>query len=201
MGSGEDEQMTSLHRLAQAGLWFGGTLVLLAAFVIAVDVVLRRLFNGSIGGADELAGYALAIGTAWGLAAALLDRAHIRIDSLYLLFPRGLRHLLDALGVVLLAAFFSLVAWHGTGVVAQSWMSGSRSQSDLQTPTVVPQLLWLAGLVLFVIVALVLLGRALMLVAQGDHAAVARAIGTRSAAEAAEAEVPALTERAQNRGR
>src|SRR5918992_738028 len=128
--------MNSLHRLAQAGLWSGGALVLLASVLIAVDVVLRKVFNASIGGADELAGYALAIGTAWGLGAALLDRAHIRIDSLYVLFPRGLRHLIDALGVVLLVGFFSMIAWHGAGVVAQSWISGSRSQSALQTPTV-----------------------------------------------------------------
>ena len=34
-----------------------------------------RFLDRSIGGADELAGYSLAIGTAWGLGAALLDRA------------------------------------------------------------------------------------------------------------------------------
>jgi TRAP-type C4-dicarboxylate transport system permease small subunit len=192
--------MTGIHRLAQAGLWFGGALVLLAAVLIAVDVVLRRVFNASIGGADELAGYALAIGAAWGLGAALLDRAHIRIDSLYLLFPRGFRHLLDALGLVLLVGFFSLVAWHGSNVVAQSWISGSRSQSDLQTPTVVPQVLWLAGVIVFIVVGLVLLGQAFARLAKGDHAGVARAIGTRSAAEVIEAEVPALKERARKGG-
>ena len=50
-----------------------------------------------------------------------------------------------------------MVAWHGSGVVMQSWTSGSRSQSDLQTPTVIPQVLWIAGLLLFVVVGLVLL--------------------------------------------
>jgi TRAP-type C4-dicarboxylate transport system permease small subunit len=158
--------------------------------------VLRRLFSASIGGADELAGYALAIGTAWGLGAALLDRVHIRIDSLYLLFPSWVRHLLDVLGLTLLVGFFALVAWHGAGVVAQSWISGSRSQSDLQTPTVVPQLLWIAGLVLFVAVGLVLLGHGLMLLAKGDDAGAARAMGTRSAEEEVEAELIALKERA-----
>jgi TRAP-type C4-dicarboxylate transport system permease small subunit len=192
--------MTSIHRVAQAGLWFGGALVLLAALLIAVDVVLRKVFNASIGGADELAGYALAIGTAWGLGAALLDRAHIRIDSLYLRFPRGLRHVLDALGLMLLVGFFSLVAWHGWNVVAQSWIAGSRSQSDLQTPTVVPQALWIAGLIVFVVVGFVLLVRALVLLARGDHAGVARAIGTRSAADTVETEVAALKERARGGG-
>jgi TRAP-type mannitol/chloroaromatic compound transport system permease small subunit len=111
-----------------------------------------------------------------------------------------LRHVLDALGLMLLVGFFSLVAWHGWNVVAQSWIAGSRSQSDLQTPTVVPQVLWIAGLVVFVMVGFELLARALVLLARGDHAGVARAIGTRSAADAVEAEVPALKDRARGGG-
>ena len=49
-----------LQRLTRYGLWFGGALVLLAALLIGVDVTLRKFFQTSIGGADELAGYALA---------------------------------------------------------------------------------------------------------------------------------------------
>src|SRR5215831_1184128 len=126
--SGEDRMERSLaamRQLTRWGLWFGGTLVLLAALLIGVDVVLRKFFSRSIGGADELAGYALAIGSAWGLAAALVDRAHIRIDSLYILFPRWLRLALDLAGLLLLIGFFALIAWHGSGVVMQSWVSGS----------------------------------------------------------------------------
>lgn len=42
--------------------------MLLAAVLIGIDVVIRKFFATSIGGADELAGYALAIGTSWGWA-------------------------------------------------------------------------------------------------------------------------------------
>ena len=83
--------MQRARRVAHWGLWFGGALVLLAALLIGVDVVLRKFFDASIGGADELAGYALALGAAWALAATLLERAHIRIDSLYVLLSRRLR--------------------------------------------------------------------------------------------------------------
>ena len=72
--------LAGVRRLSQWGLWFGGALVLLAAILIGVDVVLRVVFNRSIGGADELSGYALAIGTVWSLGAALLDRALIRFE-------------------------------------------------------------------------------------------------------------------------
>ena len=126
-----------------------GVLVLLAAILIGIDVLMRKFLARSIGGADELAGYSLAIGTAWGLGAALLDRAHIRIDSLYMRFPARARLAFDFAGLVLFLTFFGLIAWHGWGVVEQSWTSGSRSQSALETPTVMPQLLWFAGLLGF----------------------------------------------------
>src|SRR3954451_10155442 len=119
-----DQVMNGVRRFTHWGLWFGGALILLAAVLIGIDVLMRKFLARSIGGADELAGYALAIGSAWGLAAALVDRAHIRIDSLYILFPTWLRIALDLAGLVLFIAFFTLVAWHGSGVVMQSWTSG-----------------------------------------------------------------------------
>jgi len=173
--------MDGVRRFAHAGLWFGGALILLAAMLIGVDVLMRKFLNASIGGADELAGYALAIGTAWGLGAALIDRAHIRIDSLYVLFPRKLRLALDCAALILFVAFFALMTWHGLGVVSQSWTSGSRSQSALETPTFVPQALWIAGLIGFVAAGIVLFVYALAVIARGDLAGAARTIGTRSA--------------------
>src|SRR5437868_1870170 len=97
------------RRFSQWGLWFGGALVLFAAVLIGVDVLMRKFLARSIGGADELAGYSLAIGTAWGLAATLIDRAHIRIDSLYVLFPQKLRLSLDVPALALFIAFFGLM--------------------------------------------------------------------------------------------
>lgn len=106
-----------MQRLTRYGLWLGGGLVLAAALLIGVDVTLRKFFQTSIGGADELAGYALAVGSAWSLGAALVERAHIRIDSLYILFPRPVRLALDFVGLALLLAFFGLIARHGWSVV------------------------------------------------------------------------------------
>ena len=175
--------LKAAHAAARAGLWFGGVLILLAAVLIGIDVVLRRLFATSIGGADELAGYALAIGSAWALAATLLERGHIRIDSLYGLLPSPVRMALDFLGLGLMVAFFALVGWHGIGVVEQSWTAGSRSQSALETPIIVPQLIWVLGLGMFVLVGVALCLAALTILFRGDHGAVAQLIGTRSSEE------------------
>jgi TRAP-type C4-dicarboxylate transport system permease small subunit len=194
-----DRTMAGVRRFAQWGLWFGGALILLAAVLIGIDVLMRKFLARSIGGADELAGYALAIGTAWGLAAALIDRAHIRIDSLYVLFPQKPRLALDVAAVALLIGFFALMTWHGLGVVSQSWTSGSRSQSALETPTVIPQFLWIVGLAAFVIVGVFLLASAFVMASRGDLRGVARAISTRSAEEEVEDEIRDLKQR-QNGG-
>lgn len=187
--------MTGVRRFAQWGLWFGGALVLLAAVLIGIDVLMRKFLARSIGGADELAGYSLAIGTAWGLGATLLDRAHIRIDSLYVLFPQKLRLILDIAAIVLLVGFFALTTWHGLGVVSQSWTSDSRSQSALETPTIIPQALWIAGLAAFVVIGVLLLLQALRTALSGDLRGSAKLISTRSAEEEVEDEIRDLKDR------
>jgi TRAP-type mannitol/chloroaromatic compound transport system permease small subunit len=106
-----------------------------------------------------------------------------------MLLPRWLRLALDFAGLALFIAFFALIARHGWSVVQQSWISGSRSQSALATPTVIPQSLWLAGLALFFLVGLALLAHAAALLARGNAAAAAQAISTRSAAEAVQKEI------------
>jgi len=187
--------MTLARRVSRLSLWFSGTLVLLAAVLIGIDVLLRKFFETSIGGADELAGYALAIGTSWSLGAALLDRAHIRIDSLYGFFSRWLRLALDLPGLVLFVGFFGLIAWRGWIVVEQSWVSASRSHTALATPTVIPQSVWVFGLAMLVVMGCLLFVHAVVLIARGEAGAAASAIGTRSAAEEVGEEVRILKAR------
>lgn len=192
--------MSALRRINQFGLWFGGALILSAALIVGVDVLMRKFLDRSMGGADELSGYALAIGTTWGLGATLLDRAHIRIDSLYVLFPNRLRLALDLVGILLFLGFFGMIGWHGLGVVAQSWTSGSRSQSALETPTVIPQFLWIAGLGLFVVTAALLLLQALVFATRGETQAMAQIVSTRSAEEEVEDEIRDLKQRQAREG-
>lgn len=183
------------RRINRYSLWFSGILILLAALIIGVDVLLRKFFQSSIGGADELAGYSLALGTAWSLGAALMDRAHIRIDSLYGFFPRRMRLTLDLTGLALFLGFFGLVAWRGWSVLEQSWVSSSRSHTALATPTVIPQAIWLVGLVIFLLLGCFLFGYAIYLIWRGEKGAAAKLIGTRAAAEEVEAEIRYLEQR------
>jgi TRAP-type mannitol/chloroaromatic compound transport system permease small subunit len=184
-----DPLLRLARRIARVGVWFGGVLLIAAALLIGVEVVIRKVFSISIGGADELAGYALAISTSWALAFALLERAHIRIDSLYVHLPVRLCAVLDIVGLALLCAFFGLITWYGFGVFRTSFTLGAQSLSPLGTPLVVPQLLWVLGFVMFLAVALLLLIRALGALVRGDLATVRRLVGSRTLREEVAAEL------------
>jgi len=184
-----------VESISRVGAVVGGAMLLLASILICLDVTLRYTISKTLGGADELSGYALAIASAWGFSAALLTRSHIRIDTAYVRVGPRMRAALDLLSLVTLAGFMTLITWHGWGVVKQSWVSGSRSLSDLETPVIIPQALWFAGLVFFVVVALLLLVHSLRALVAGDLPKFFELIGSKSAVAEAEEEVRA-TERA-----
>ena len=175
--------------ISRVGAIVGGALLLLAALTVCVDIFLRYTFSMTLGGADELSGYALAISSAWGFSAALLSRSHIRIDTAYVRVPRRARAALDVLSLAVFAFFISLVTWYGWDVLHQSWVSDSHSLSAIQMPLVIPQALWFAGLVFFVAVAVLLLARALLAWLKGDLNKLFGLIGSKTAVAEAEEEV------------
>ena len=65
------------------GAWAGGAMILLAAVVVTVEVISRKLLAFAFSGSDEIAAYLFAIGTSWSLAHVLVTRGHVRIDVLY----------------------------------------------------------------------------------------------------------------------
>lgn len=178
--------------VSRGGAIAGGALLMVAAITICVDITLRFAFAWTVGGADELSGYALAIASAWGFSTALLSRSHIRIDTVYVRVKSRIRAALDLISLASLAFFVALVAWHAWGVLRQSYVSGSRSLSAIETPLVVPQALWFLGLVFFVAIALLLLARALFALMTGDLDKLFDLIGSKSAVAEAKEEIVAV---------
>lgn len=167
-------------RTAQVGAWFGGALVLASALLVTLDVLLRKFLNVTLGGADLIAGYALAIGSAWAFVFTFVGRAHIRIDTFYLHLPRPLQLAADIVGLVLMIGFFGTVTWFALGVTEQSIALGSRSLSNLQIPVAIPQIIWVAGLLFFVLAMVLTLGRALWLMLSGRGNEARSLIGSRT---------------------
>lgn len=180
--------LNASDRLAVWSIRGGGGLMFVAALMIALDVLLRKLFRVTLGGADELAGYAMAIGCAWSFSYVLLKRGNVRVDAIYNLLPAKLRIVLDLLAVVALGSFAMVLARYGYEVLATSWELGSRSNSELKAPLWLPQGMWWLGLVQLVLTACVLLVRALALLIDRNPAEFRALLGAKTIAEEAAAE-------------
>jgi TRAP-type C4-dicarboxylate transport system permease small subunit len=131
---------------------FGGIFLGLAV-VVAVETISRKLFNVSLQGADELGGYALAVGSTIAFSLALMGRNHIRVDVFHEKFPRGLQAALNWLSIVALAVFGAFIAWIAFKVISDTLQYGSTAQTPWATPLIWPQSVWYAGLVTFALVA------------------------------------------------
>lgn len=130
-----------------------GAIFIVLAFAVTVETLVRKIFNFSLQGVDELGGYSLAIGSTLAFGLAVIGRNHIRVDVFHENFPRWLKALLNWVSIVLLtalAALFVAVSWR---VLSESLEYGSTAQTPWATPLIYPQSFWYAGLVLFLLIA------------------------------------------------
>ncbi len=174
--------------LSRGAVWFGGALTLACVFLICFDVLARKFFGFTTGGADELSGYVFAISTSWALAFVVLQRANVRVDVLYQHLPVRLSAILDWLSLVALGVFMVFLTYHASSVAQTSWIRHAAANTPLATPLWVPQGLWVLGLLWMCVVLALMLIRASVALVTGDLATVRALCGVRSAEEEAEEE-------------
>jgi TRAP-type C4-dicarboxylate transport system permease small subunit len=155
-------------KINRLGVWIGGSLMILTSLLIGVEVVLRKLFSISIGGADELSSYVLAISCSWAFGYALLEKAHIRIDILYARFPQRLKVLLDISSLLIFVCYLLPLCYFAGLVFKTSLFKNSTANTPLQTPLWIPQGIWLLGLVVFLLTMLVMLAASVVRLSKGD---------------------------------
>lgn len=170
----------AMHGLSRVLVWIGGVLILGSAVLVTVEVILRKFFNISLGGADEISGYAFAIATSLGFAFALFERAHIRVDALFVVLPRAARLALSFFGLALLIGFASVVGLQAFSLVADTLEFGSRSITPLRTPLAWPQIPWLIGWGFFIFCGIVLFIGALYAVLTGSPDKAEKMIGVKT---------------------
>ncbi len=179
------------HTLSRIGIWTAGALTIASVLLIAYDVTVRRLFGITMGGSDELSGYAFAISTSWALAFTVLERANVRVDVIYQHLPVRLAAVLDWLALVALGVFSVYLTHYAWQVAETSWVRNAAANTPLATPLWIPQALWVAGLAWFSIVLALLLVRASTALVSGDINTVQAVCGLRSAQDEAEEEAAA----------
>jgi TRAP-type C4-dicarboxylate transport system permease small subunit len=178
-----DRLLGVANKSSQVLVWVGGTMLLFAAVLTTLEVFLRKFLNFSFGGADEISGYCFAISTAMAFSYATLQRAHVRIDALYIHLPRAAQLFLDIVGFLALGFFLILACSQAFAVWKNSWDYSSVSITPLVTPLALPQGLWLAGMLFFVFCFVALFLRVAQALIQRDWVKVSQLISARSLEE------------------
>jgi TRAP-type C4-dicarboxylate transport system permease small subunit len=186
--------LTRLENIAAA--IFGATFLLLALFV-AVETIMRKMFNTSLQGVDELGGYILASSAALAMAVALVSRAHIRIDLLHDFVPRWLRIALNTTAMAALAASAIMLLRMGWIALDETILFNSTAQTPWATPLKYPQMAWNAALALFVAVSIFQLLRIAFLALSGRWDSIDRVYGPRGAKEELNEELESLKQRSE----
>ena len=169
-----------------------GWMFVLCAFFITFDVLARKFLGFSSQSTTELSGYFLGVGIAWGLAGALEARTHVRIDILIQKVPPKYRGYLHWVALALLAVFAGFLvygAWHTT---MESWDFKATDNSLLKTPLIIPQGLWLIGIGVFGVMAVLRVVEVTLLLPKGDIDAIEHLTGPRTYVEEAEEALEAI---------
>jgi len=178
--------------------WLGtlfGLIFVALSVVVTVETAVRKLFNMSLQGADELGGYALAFGATIAFSLALMGRTHIRVDVFHDRLPARLQTALNWLSAVTLAGFAGLMAWLAWFVIQDSRAYQSVAQTPWATPLVYPQTAWLGGLMVFGLLAVSYALRASWLLLRGRVAELNASFGPRSAKQEVDEELEDLKAR------
>lgn len=188
-----DRWLSQAGRLSTILARSGGFILLTSAFVVGVDVIARKAFHVTVGGSDELSGYAFAITTSWALAFTLLHRANIRVDALYSRLPIWMASILDLLALISLTVFIGYLTYRISAVFEDSLTFSTRATTPLATPIWIPQLLWIVGFAAFFFAIIPLILRASVALLIGDFLKVRKLAGARSLEEDAEEETVQAT--------
>jgi len=180
--------------ISRTAVWIGGAGILLSAGMVTVEVIIRKFFGLSLGGADEVSGYIFAVSTMWALPFALLNRANVRIDVVYMRLPTAVRSILDIFALVLLVFFVAVVFWHSLNMFQENLKNDTRSITPLRAKVWIWQGLWLIGMVLFLLVGAALFVLSLVALVRWRHDQVAGLIGSRSSEEEIASETAFLKE-------
>lgn len=140
-----------LMGISRVAVWCGGAALMLAAFMVTLDVISRKIFNYTISGSDEISGYVFAASTTWAYSFCLLSRSNIRIDAFYNLLSLKPRALLDIVGLLCLLYYAIMLTTNGWGMFLENVKYLSTAQTTLATPLWIPQMFWISGLGFFVI--------------------------------------------------
>ncbi|MEW8315563.1 MAG: TRAP transporter small permease subunit [Candidatus Thiodiazotropha endolucinida] len=120
-----------VRRIAETTAWFNVALIL----VIVVQVVMRYGFNKGMVPLEELMWHLYAVAFMFGMAYAVTNDSHIRVDVVHMALPKRAQHLFEIVGILLL---LMPVLWilfdHSLGWAIEAYRVNESSQNPTGLP-------------------------------------------------------------------
>jgi TRAP-type C4-dicarboxylate transport system permease small subunit len=184
------------QRISRLLAWVAGAIILFGCSgLITIDVITRYFFKRGMVESFEISGYALAACIGLGMAFTVTSKTNIRVDILLDALPDRLRVACDIVASLSLALIATALAWYAFGTLQQSWSMNAKSVSMMQTPMILPQGIWCAGLFWFACMAILIPVQAIARLLRGDRPGFNVMIGSlRVTEEIEQAGVPASLE-------
>ncbi|MEK9968571.1 MAG: TRAP transporter small permease [Ferrovibrio sp.] len=178
MKSSGEQPESWAARISRYLAWLsGGILLIGCAGAITLDVVLRYFLNRTVVESFEISGYAFAAAVALGMAYTVSCKSNIRIDLVANRLPLLPRVVLDLVAHLAILVVAGTIAWYALQTWLQSLKLDAKSITILQVPLILPQGIWLLGLIWFALFAAMIAWSSARLLLRGDLAGVQKLIG------------------------
>lgn len=172
-----------------------GTMMLLLSALLAAETIMRKLFSVSLGGVDELSGYAIAIGAPLAFTVSLVEQSHIRINLLYMNMQPRLQAVLNLIAALLLAALAVFLLVFTFRTVGETRLYRSIAQTPWATPLIWPQTIWLIAMSIFATASVLMAAKALWFLVTGNWHGLNRSFAPDSVEDELKAELEDLERR------
>ena len=166
----------TLRRINKGVALVVGLGLLACAGFVLLDIVMRQI-GTSLGGTEEIAGYAMALATSWGMGYTLLELGHVRIDLLRSRVQSLGRALFDVFSMIVMSGVIVMIAIKAWPVLERSIVNSSRANTPLETPLALVQLPWFAGWVWFAAMSCIVTLAALSMIIKGRAAETESIVG------------------------
>ncbi len=137
-----DAGLSGLTRLAA---WAAGVCILLTAFIIVYEIIMRGLFHSPTEWVLEISVYLILVAGFLGMAETYRSNAHVRVDLLVGRLSAKKRCVLDCMTTFLGGVFFWIFMTESMDVVLTSLKFARVSPSVLRVPLWIPQFSLVAG--------------------------------------------------------
>ena len=120
-----------VRRVAETTAWLNVVLIV----VILAQVVMRYGFNRGMVPLEELMWHLYAVAFMFGMAYAVTNDSHIRVDLVHMALPKRVQHVFEILGILLLLMPFLIILFdHSLGWVIEAYRINESSQNPTGLP-------------------------------------------------------------------